>query len=820
MIQLSWARRKLPLLSYLKEAFAGAPAEVPPYPAKKTSLDPIRVLSEAMKSSLKFSEAQKIHAHLICAGFCSSVFLQNTLLHSYFLFGAVGDARLLFETISSANTISCNIMITGLSKSANLEEARQVFDGMTVRDSASWNSLMSGYFCHGMSGETIEIFTSMICEAYENLDVFSFAVAMKAAGALQRRELALQLHGLAEKLGLGGDVQIKRSLIDMHIKCGSTYMAAEIFEQMERPDIFCWNSMILGYFKLYGVEGALTLFDNMPERDTVSWNTMISILSQQGLCRETIFMIAAMQSEGFELTSTTYTCGLTGCSQISHFEWGRHLHTRIMKSEKHIDVFVGSALVDMYAKCGDLDAARRTFDSLPAHNTVSWTSLIGGYAQLGNVEEAAELFNRMRRKQISFDKFTLSTVISSCYNGGDPDEHLGCQLHSLCLKTGYTPSTPVSNALLTFYAKCGRIGSSESVFHAMASKDIVSWTSMITAYAQSGAVNKARKYFDLSPMRNVVTWNAIFGAYILNEEEEEALKLFIVMLREDDVRPDWVTFARLLSAAADLGALKLGTQIISHTMKSGHNDSSTSISNGIITMYSKCGKIKDARRTFDLIAGKDRVSWNAMISSYSQHGLGAEAVETFDKMLLGRVEPDYISYVAVLSGCGHSGLVSEGKSLFEQMTQIHGIVPRTEHFACLVDLLGRAGLLEEAKGVIERMPIQPTAEVWGALLGACRIHNNTELADFAAKNQLKMDSSDSGSYILLAKLYADAGDLGNSAGMRKLMKERGIRKKPGCSWIEIENRIHVFVADDLNHPQINDVLRVLGELIERIRAVG
>ncbi|KAG0467009.1 hypothetical protein HPP92_018022 [Vanilla planifolia] len=320
--------------------------------------------------------------------------------------------------------------------------------------------------------------------------------------------------------------------------------------------------------------------------------------------------------------------------------------------------------------------------------------------------------------------------------------------------------------------------------------------------------------------RNVVTWNAIFGAYIQNGMEEESLKLFVMMLREDDVRPDWVTFVRLIAAAADMGALKIGTQIISHTMKLGLNISNTSVANGIITMYSKSGKISEAQQVFDSIAEKDLVSWNAMITSYAQHGLGKKAVETFDKMLFEGFKPDFISYVAVLSGCSHSGLVTQGKFYFNQMTQLHAIAPGIEHFACMVDLLARAGFLEEAKNLIQSMPMQPTSEVWGALLGACKIHKNAEIADYAAQHLLPLDSNDSGSYILLAKLYADVGCYQNSAGVWKLMKERGIRKKPGCSWIEVENRIHVFIADDISHPQIDVILTFVEELIDRISAVG
>jgi pentatricopeptide repeat protein len=223
---------------------------------------------------------------------------------------------------------------------------------------------------------------------------------------------------------------------------------------------------------------------------------------------------------------------------------------------------------------------------------------------------------------------------------------------------------------------------------------------------------------------------------------------------------------------------------------------------------------------FDFLQGKDLVSWNAMITGYSQHGMGKQAIEIFDDMLGAGAKPDYISYVAALSSCNHSGLVQEGKSYFDMMKRVHNISPGLEHFSCMVDLLGRAGLLSEAKNLIDYMLMEPTAEVWGALLSACKIHGNNELAEFAAKHLLELNLPDSGSYMLMAKIYADAGKSDDSAQVRKLMRDKGIKKNPGYSWMEVDNKVHVFKVDDVCHPQVLAIRKKLDELIEKIAHLG
>lgn len=761
--------------------------------------------------------ARKIHAQLISIGLESSIFLQNHLINMYSKCGSIEDACRVFDGIAERNMFSWNTIITGFSNFGRVREARKMFDEMPERDSVSWNAMMTAHFRHGECEEATRLFVSMTRVGDCKPDLFTLAVAMKACGGIRLLGLCRQLHCLSLKFDFGKDPYIRTAVLDMYIKCEAMEFASQEFETMVNPSLFCWNSMIMGYSKSSGVNYALELFYKMPERDIVSWNTVISILSRHGCRTRTLSMFIEMQNQGFRPNSMTYASVLSACASVPDLVWGKHLHARVVRSESSIDVFVGSALVDMYAKCGCLEAAKQVFDSLPNHNMVSWTSIIGGFAQSGLEEEALVLFNKMRGAAVASDQFTLATVLGAC--SSIKNLTLGVQFHAYTIKIGYETTVPVANALLTMYAKCESVQAADLIFRSMPTRDIISWTAIATAYSQIGDIHKARALFDKMPERNVITWNSMLATYIQNGHAEEGLKMYGRMLRGGDVKPDWITFTTLLSACADSAALRLGNQIVSQSVRHGF-DYDVSVANGIVTMYSKCGRIEEAQEVFNLMPVKDLVSWNAMITGYAQNGIGRKAIHIFEDMLKMGVKPDYVTYIAVLSGCSHSGLVSEGQYYFTSMTKDYNISPRPEHFACMVDLLGRAGYLEQAKMMIDEMPIQPTTAVWGALLGACRIHGNTKLAECAVKHLFELDSKDSGSYVLLANTYAKAGKLDDVAEVRKLMRERGIQKNPGCSWIEVDNRIHVFTVDDTSHPQIGDVQKMLDEVLKKIEDTG
>ncbi|XP_037479296.1 pentatricopeptide repeat-containing protein At3g26782, mitochondrial-like [Triticum dicoccoides] len=803
--------------------WAPPPSPPPPLPAPAAAshMAVTQAFADALRSCGArgaLSGARALHGRLVSVGLASAVFLQNTLLHAYLSCGALPDARsLLRGEITEPNVITHNIMMNGYAKLGSLSDAVELFGRMPRRDVTSWNTLMSGYFQGEQFLDALETFMSMRRIADSLPNAFTFGCTMKSCGALGWHEVAPQLLGLLTKFGFEDDPDVATAIVDMFVRCGAVDFASKQFSQIERPTVFCRNSMLAGYAKSYGVDHALELFESMPERDVVSWNMMVSALSQSGRAREALCMAVDMHNRGVRLDSTTYTSSLTACAKLSSLGWGKQLHAQVIRSLPHIDPYVASAMVELYAKCGCFEEAKRVFSSLRDRNTVAWTVLIGGFLQYGCFSESLELFNQMRAELMTVDQFALATIISGCSNR--MDMCLARQLHSLSLKSGHTRAVVISNSLISMYAKCGNLQNAESIFTSMAERDIVSWTGMLTAYSQVGNIGKAREFFDGMSTRNVITWNAMLGAYIQHGAEEDGLKMYSAMLTEKDVIPDWVTYVTLFRGCADMGANKLGDQIIGHTVKVGLI-LDTSVVNAVITMYSKCGRITEARKIFEFLSRKDLVSWNAMITGYSQHGMGKQAIEIFDDMLKKGAKPDYISYVAVLSSCSHSGLVQEGKFYFDMLKRDHNVSPGLEHFSCMVDLLARAGNLIEAKNLIDEMPMKPTAEVWGALLSACKTHGNNDLAELAAKHLFDLDSPDSGGYMLLAKIYADAGKSDDSAQVRKLMRDKGIKKNPGYSWMEVKNKVHVFKAEDVSHPQVIAIREKLDELMEKIAHLG
>ncbi|XP_027362374.1 pentatricopeptide repeat-containing protein At2g13600-like [Abrus precatorius] len=773
-------------------------------------------------SSLKSPPiARKLHAQLIRSGLDASLFLLNNLLHMYSNCSLIDDAFRAFREAIHRNTFTWNTMLNALVHSGRMSEAEHLFDEMpmTERDSVSWTTMISGYCQNALPAHSIKTFTLMLRDSnvqIQNCDPFPFTCAMKACGRFASVQLALQLHAHVIKLHFGTQTCIHNSLVDMYVKCGAISLAETVFLNIESPSLFCWNSMIYGYSQLRGPYEALHAFTRMPERDSISWNTLISVFSQHGLGVQCLSLFAEMCNQGFRPNFITYGSVLSACASISDLEWGKHLHARILRMEHDsLDEILGSGVIDMYAKCGCLGLARRVFNSLGEHNQVSWTCLIAGMAQFGLCEDALALFKQMRQASVVLDDFTLATVLGVC--SGQTHAAIGKLLHVYTIKSGMDSSIPIGNATITMYAKCGDVEKANLAFRLMPLRDRISWTAMITAFSQNGDIEAARECFNTMPERNVVTWNSMLSTYIQHGFSEEGLKLYVLM-RSKDVKPDCITFTTSIRACADLAIIKLGTQVVSHAIRFGLS-SDVSVANSIITMYSRCGQIKEAEKVFDSIHVKNRISWNAMMAAFAQNGLGRKVIETFEDMLKTECKPDHISYVAVLSGCSHMGLVVEGKHYFESMTQI-GISPTNEHFASVVDLLGRAGLLDQAKNLIDGMPFKPNATVWCALLGACRIHHDSRLAETAVKKLMELNFEDSGVYVLLANIYAESGELENVADMRKFMKVKGICKSPGCSWIEVDNRVHVFTVADTDHPQIKEIYIKLEEMLKKIEDTG
>lgn len=429
--------------------------------------------------------------------------------------------------------------------------------------------------------------------------------------------------------------------------------------------------------------------------------------------------------------------------------------------------------------------ACKVFNRTGTTDVVICSAMISGYVLNGMNCDALDMFRHMITAKMKPNAVTLSSVLPACSSLAAL--RLGKELHCYILKSLFDGRCHVASALADMYAKCGRLDLSHWIFEKMPEKDAVSWNTMITSCSQNG-------------------------------QPEEAIRLFHQMGLEG-VTYDCVTISAALSACANLPALLHGKEIHAFMIKGALRTDLYSES-ALIDMYAKCGYLSYARRVFDLMQGKNEVSWNSMIAAYGTHGLVKDAVTLFKEMKQAGFQPDHITFLAVISACGHSGLVDEGLRHFHCMGEEYGIEARMEHYACMVDLFGRAGHLDEAYNFITNMPFKPDAGIWGALLGACRVHSNVELAELASKHLFELDPQNSGYYVLLSNTHAGAGRWESVLKVRSLMKERGIQKLPGYSWIEISNTTHMFVAADVSHPQSAEIYLILKNLILELREAG
>eukprot|EP01018_Ginkgo_biloba_P008645 Gb_28764 [translate_table: standard] len=476
---------------------------------------------------------------------------------------------------------------------------------------------------------------------------------------------------------------------------------------------------------------------------------------------------------------------LQECINTRSLANGKTVHAYIIKTALPTNVLQTNHLINMYAKCGSVNDARHVFDKMSERSLVSWNTIVAAYTQSGYSVEAIKVVWKMQQEGIRQDKFTFTSVLRACASLTAVAE--GKQVHSLIIKTGLEANVFVESALVDMYAKCG------------STKD-------------------ARQVFDKMPERNVVSWNTMIAGYAQNGQAEKALKIFWQVQRVG-MDQNQFTLSSALSACASLAALEEGYQVHTVTIKTGFQFD-VFVGSALVDMYAKCGTIEDAHTVFGKMPLRNVVSWNAMIAGFAQHGLGNETLEKFEEMQQAGMEPNNITFVCVLSACSHAGLVDEGQLYFDSMVRDHGIKPRVHHYACMVDLLGRAGRVQEAEELINKMPCEPNAAVWGSLLGACRIHGNIELAKRAAECLFKLEPQNAGNHVLLSNIYAAAGRWDEAARVWKMMKDTGVKKDKGHSWIEVKNKVHVFAVGDRLHPQTMEIYGILERLTEQMKEAG
>ncbi|XP_057815493.1 pentatricopeptide repeat-containing protein At2g13600-like [Cryptomeria japonica] len=681
------------------------------------------------------------YLHLLQACIAKKALVEGKQVHSY-----INNRGLVF----AANTYLQNTLINMYGKCGSFVDACKVFDSMSQPNIFSWNMIISGYRKHGFSQQALTLLHQMQRTAVQ-ADHFTFSTVIPICANLASLKHGLQVHGRIVRCGFQSNVIVMNTLIDMYAKCGSINQACELFDKMYQRDAISWNSMITGYVQNGVLDEAVQLFEEMPQRNVVSWTAIISGYAQNGIFDKALEMFKEMQLTGVKPNSATFVSILPACAKTGALAQGIEIHQKIFECGYMSDVVdvVVTALIYMYAKCGNVQKACRLFYKIPERDVTSWNALIVGYAQNGILDEALHIFKQMQLAGVKTDLSTFSTILPVCAKLGALER--GMDIHQKIIKSGFLSNVIVVTSLIDMYAKCG-------------------------------SIVKAHEVFDKMHQRDVAAWNAMIVGHVLNGVFDKALDLFRQMYLAG-LKLDSSTFSSILPACSKFGGLVQGMEIHRKIIDCGIL--SNVVVTALIDMYAKCGSIQKARLLFDKMHHRDVASWNAMIASYAMHGYSQDALKLFELMKQSETNPNHVTIVSVLFACSHTGLVDDGCKLFNCMNDSYFIMPTMDHYICMVDLLGRAGYLEESLRLIIKMPIKPDVVLWMCFLSNCRSHRNIGLGELVARHLLNLDTETDTPYVLMSNIYAEADRWVDVQEIRKLMKDREIKKTPGCSWIEV-----------------------------------
>ncbi|EOA39926.1 hypothetical protein CARUB_v10008614mg [Capsella rubella] len=555
-----------------------------------------------------------------------------------------------------------------------------------------------------------------------------------------------------------GRGDLERDFLFLLKKCISVNQLREIqaqmmFHSVDKPNFLIPRAVELGDFNY-----ATFLFSVTEEPNHYSFNYMIRGLTNTWHHHEAaLSLYRRMKFSGLKPDNFTYNFAVIACGNLEELGVGRSVHSSLFKVGLERDDHTNHSLIMMYAKCGQVGSARKVFDGITNRVTVTWNSMISGYSEAGHAKDAMDLFRKMEDEGFEPDERTLVSMLGACAHLGDLTTGRLVEEMTITKKIGL--STFLGSKLISMYGKCGDLDSARRVFNQMINKDRVVWNAMITVYSQNGKSNEAFKLFS---------------------EMEKA-----------GISPDAGTLSTLLSACGSVGALELGKRIefCASEVALQHN---IYVATGLVDMYGKCGRIEEALRVFEAMPVKNEATWNAMITAYAHRGHAKEALLLFDRM---SVPPNDVTFIGVLSACVHAGLVDQGCRYFHEMSSLFGLVPKIEHYTNIIDLLSRAGMLDEAWEFMERYPGKPDEIMLAAILGACHKRKDVTIRENAMRMLMEMkEAKNAGNYVISSKVLADMKMWDESAKMRVLMRERGVVKTPGCSWIEINGEIMEFLA--------------------------
>ena len=550
-------------------------------------------------------------------------------------------------------------------------------------------------------------------------------------------------------------------------------------------DEFVCTSLIDMYAKCGEVDSAVRVYDKMTSLDAATCNCLISAYARNGFFVQAFQVFMQIGNMGTRPNHYTYSTMLAVCGTISAIQEGKQLHAHVVKMQYLSETAVGNALLTLYSKCGMMEEAEIVFESLGQRNIISWTASINGFYQHGDFKKALKQFSMMRESGIEPNEFTFSIVLASC--GCVKDFIDGRMFHTQVIKKGMASGVFVGTTIIDMYSGLGEMDEAEKQFKLMG----------------RAASN--------------VSWNALIAGYVLNEKIEKAMEAFCRMVKED-VACNEFTYSNIFKACSSFPSLATTVQIHSRLIKS-NVESNLHVASSLIEAYTQCGSLENAVQVFTQISDADVVSWNSMIKAYSQNGDPWKAIFLLRKMIEEGNKPTSSTFLTVLSACSHSGLVQEGQEFFKSMVQDYSIQPEETHCSCMVDILGRAGQLENALDFIKKLTMKPTASIWRPLLAACRYNSNLQMAEYVAEKILDLEPNDATVYVTLSNMYAEVGRWADAENQRRLMEQKEISKEPGCSWIEVNNKMYKFFSHDKAHPEMPKVYEKLKQLVRQIQDI-
>lgn len=738
-------------------------------------------------------------------------------------------------------------------KSEFIEDARQVFDEMPNRDLVSWNAMLNGYVGVGEFEEAIGLFVSMIEEGFQP-NSRTFVPLLSACTESMSCNLGKEIHGYCLRNGIfhTNEPHLGTSLIGFYMNFNPK-LSQFVFDMMSVKNIVSWNAMITGYFEsgeymnafdifmqilregiqldsvtmllaiqvcakcdslelarqihqiavkckyaddlymvsalvgmyseLRDLDSARVVFGSVHSRDTAVWNSMLKSFIEDGNSMEGLGLFLTMLDEEVKPDERTMVIVLSLCPDIVNgLRIGQNLHGYTIKTGMSLNNSLGNALLIMYESLNHSEAVKDLFGQMRDLDVISWNTLIAASEK----PVAQEIFIKMQESAVKPNLYTTVSVLAFCKE--ETDLNFGREVHGYVIKRGIEISTPLNTALTEMYMNCG----DEST---------------------------ARNLFDFCSTRDIVSWNSLISCYIRKNESHKALLLFRQMMSE--IEPNFITLLNLLSSCTHLADLSLGKCLHAYiTRRKSVSGSDISLLNSLLTMYARCGSLQSAEKMFDSLKKRDLVSWNALITGYGMHGQGDKAVSMFLRLLGDGFRPNSVTFIAVLSACSHAGLIDEGLEIFNLMYRVYDVPPELIHYGCIVDLLGRGGYLHEAFHFINSMPIEPDASLWRALLSAtCQVRTNSiELVGPLFEKLVELEPMNEGNYILVSNIYAAAGQWPEVRRVRRLLREKGLQKPPGISWILVGDQVRFFTAGERSEG--SEFNRMLGSLISSIKDTG